>query len=197
MQKSNNAILTSYASEALPKYTVLPPESKYNWSNSSNTSLLGWWIEAITVLPSLDRPRRVCVTKKAEALPHKSTHFTTQIKVIKWTLDKKKIKSEWDFVYGDVSGLTWPEPGDRLDGELIWQYLMIARQWLCGERCTYVTQRDWTNWLLFCFHVANNPLTKKKYYFVFYYHFSIILCWCGIINSPLIFFLIKIDLKVD
>lgn len=50
----------------------MPLESKYNWSNSSNTSLLGWWIEAITVLPSLAKARSVWVTKKAEALPQKT-----------------------------------------------------------------------------------------------------------------------------
>jgi hypothetical protein len=37
-------------------------------SNSSNTSLLGWWMDAITVLPSLARPRSVWVTKNADEL---------------------------------------------------------------------------------------------------------------------------------
>lgn len=44
-------------------------------SKSSNTSLLGWWMEAITVLPSLARPRSVCVTKNADELQaSKHTH---------------------------------------------------------------------------------------------------------------------------
>jgi len=37
-------------------------------SKSSNTSLLGWWMDAITVRPSLARPRSVCVTKNADEL---------------------------------------------------------------------------------------------------------------------------------
>jgi hypothetical protein len=41
-------------------------------SNSSNTSLLGWWMDAITVLPSLARPRSVWVTKNADEL-HNNT----------------------------------------------------------------------------------------------------------------------------
>ena len=59
---------TLHASEAAPKYTVLPPDRRKSMSKSSNTSLLGWWIEAMTVRPSMARFRIVCVTKKAEAL---------------------------------------------------------------------------------------------------------------------------------
>ena len=46
----------------------MPLESRKSMSKSSNTSLLGWWMDAITVRPSLARPRSVCVTKNADEL---------------------------------------------------------------------------------------------------------------------------------
>lgn len=66
--------LTSWAKPAAPKKMVWPPESRNKLSNRANTSLLGWWMEAITVRPSLDKFFRVVITKYAEALQPIAIH---------------------------------------------------------------------------------------------------------------------------
>jgi len=59
---------TSLAAAASPKKMVWPCESRKRSSNRSKTSLQGWWMEAMTVRPSLARFFNVVITKKAEAL---------------------------------------------------------------------------------------------------------------------------------
>ena len=62
-------IITSNAPPISPKYIVLPPESKTRLSKSSKTSLLGWCMDEIIVLPpSWASFCKVFTTQKAEAL---------------------------------------------------------------------------------------------------------------------------------
>lgn len=54
---------------------VRPSDNKKSVSKQLNTSLLGWWMEAIIVLPSLARFLSFDVTKNAAALQnHKYEH---------------------------------------------------------------------------------------------------------------------------
>jgi hypothetical protein len=48
---------------AAPKKIVWPLESRNRFSNRSKTSLLGWWMEAMTVRPSRDKFFNVVITK--------------------------------------------------------------------------------------------------------------------------------------
>lgn len=60
VKEVNAWMITRSAIETGPKYTVLPEERRQRLWKSSNTSLLGWWIDAMTVLPS----RRASLTMR-------------------------------------------------------------------------------------------------------------------------------------
>ena len=59
---------------------VRPSDNKKSVSKQLNTSLLGWWMDAIIVLPSLARFLSLDVTKYAAALQnHKNEHQSTKM----------------------------------------------------------------------------------------------------------------------